>query len=165
MALSTLAQTRRILEAAQALGFRLKLHVDEFAPLGGTPLAVALGAVSVDHIVTTPPEHVALLAASETIGVALPGTPFGLAQRDYTPGRALIDQGGALALATDLNPGTTWCESMQMMIALACRYMRLLPAEALTAATLNAAYAAGLGHRVGSLEPGKLADLHRPGRG
>jgi imidazolonepropionase len=154
-----LTQTRRILEAAQALGFRLKLHVDEFAPLGGTPLAVALGAVTVDHIVTTPPEHVALLAASETIGVALPGTPFGLAHRDYTPGRALIDQGGALALATDLNPGTTWCESMQMMIALACRYMRLLPAEALTAATLNAAYAVGLGHRVGSLEPGKLADL------
>ncbi len=154
-----LAQTRRILEAAQALGFRLKLHVDEFAPLGGTPLAVTLGAVTVDHIVTTPPEHVALLAASATIGVALPGTPFGLAQRDYTPGRALIDQGGALALATDLNPGTTWCESMQMMIALACRYMRLLPAEALTAATLNAAYAVGLGHLVGSLEPGKFADL------
>jgi imidazolonepropionase len=154
-----LAQTRRILETAQALGFRLKLHVDEFAPLGGTPLAVALGAVSVDHIVTTPPEHVALLAASATIGVALPGTPFGLAHRDYTPGRALIDQGGALALATDLNPGTTWCESMQMMIALACRYIRLLPAEALTAATRNAAYAAGLGQLVGSLEPGKLADL------
>ena len=138
-----LAQTRRILEVAQALGFRLKLHVDEFAPLGGTPLAVALGAVTVDHIVTTPPEHIALLAASETIGVALPGTPFGLAQRDYSPGRALIDQDGVLALATDLNPGTTWCESMQMMIALACRYMRLLPAEALTAATLNAAHAAG----------------------
>ena len=154
-----LAQSRRILEAARALGFRLKLHVDEFAPLGGTPLAVALGAVSVDHIVTTPPEHVSLLAASGTIGVALPGTPFGLAQREYTPGRALIDQGGALALATDLNPGTTWCESMQFMIALACRYMRLLPAEALTAATLNAACAAGLGHLVGSIESGKLADL------
>jgi imidazolonepropionase len=154
-----LAQTRRILEAARGLGFRLKLHVDEFAPLGGTPLAVALGAVSVDHIVTTPPAHIALLAASDTIGVALPGTPFGLAQRDYTPGRALIDAGGALALATDLNPGTTWCESMQMMIALACRYMRLLPAEALTAATRNAAYAAGFGGLTGSLEPGKLADL------
>lgn len=154
-----LAQSRRILAAARGHGFRLKLHVDEFAPLGGTPLAIELGATSVDHIVTTPPDHLALLAASDTIGVALPGTPFGLAHRDYTPGRALIDQGGALALATDLNPGTSWCESMQMMIALACRYMRLLPAEALTAATLNAAHAIGLGHLVGSLEPGKLADL------
>lgn len=154
-----LAQSRRILQAARALGFRLKIHVDEFAPLGGTPLAVELGATSADHIVTTPAEHVAALAASSTIGVALPGTPFGLAHPHYTPGRALIDQGGALALATDLNPGTTWCENMQMMLALACRYMSLLPAEALAAATLNAAHAIGLGHLVGSLEPGKLADL------
>jgi imidazolonepropionase len=87
------------------------------------------------------------------------GTPFGLAQRDYTPGRALIDQGGALALATDVNPGTCWCESMQFVIALACRYMRLLPSEDLVGATLNAAHAIGLGAQVGSLEPGKLADL------
>jgi imidazolonepropionase len=154
-----LAQSRRILETAKALGFRLKMHVDEFAPLGGTPLAVELGATSVDHIVTTPPDHVALLAQSNTIGVALPGTPFGLAHHDYSPGRALIDQGGALALATDLNPGTSWCESMQMVLALACRYMKLLPAEALTAATLNAAHAIGLGHLVGSIESGKQADL------
>jgi imidazolonepropionase len=154
-----LAQSRRILEAAKRLGFALKIHVDEFEPLGGTPLAVELGAASADHIVTTPPDHVALLARSDTIGVALPGTPFGLAHRDYSPGRALIDQGGALALATDLNPGTSWCENMQMMLALACRYMRLLPAEALVAATLNAAYAIGLGRIVGSLEVGKQADL------
>jgi imidazolonepropionase len=154
-----LAQSRRILEAARDLGFGLKMHVDEFAPLGGTPLAVELRAVSADHLVTTPPEHIALLAGSKTIGVSLPGTPFGLAQCDYTPARALIDQGGALALATDLNPGTCWCESMQFIVALACRYLRLLPAEALAAATINAAYAIGLGDRVGSLEPGKLADL------
>lgn len=154
-----LAQSRRILEAARALGFGLKVHVDEFAPVGGTPLAVELGAVSADHIVTTPPEHVTQLAHSATIGVALPGTPFGLAHHDYTPGRALIDQGGALALATDLNPGTSWCENMQFMIALACRYMTLVPAEALTAATLNAAHAIGLGTLVGSLETGKLGDL------
>lgn len=154
-----LAQSKRILQVAQRLGLRLKIHVDEFAPLGGTLLGIELGAVSVDHLVTTPVAHVTALATSPVIGVALPGTPFGLAHHDYTPGRALIDQGGALALATDLNPGTSWCESMQMMIALACRFMRLLPAEALTAATLNAAHAIGMGHLVGSLELGKLADL------
>ena len=154
-----LPQSRRVLATAKRLGFALKIHVDEFEPLGGTPLAVELGAVSADHIVTTPADHVTILARSNTIGVALPGTPFGLAHRDYSPGRALIDQGGALALATDLNPGTSWCENMQMMLALACRYMRLLPAEALTAATVNAAYAIGLGHLVGSIEEGKQADL------
>lgn len=154
-----LAQSERILRTARGLGFRLKIHVDEFAPLGGTPLAVRLGATSVDHIVTTPAEHVTLLAGSDTIGVALPGTPFGLAHRDYSPARSLIDQGGAVALATDLNPGTCWCESMQFMIALACRYMKLLPAEAIVAATLNAAHAIGLGERVGSIERGKQADL------
>lgn len=152
-------QARRILEAAKEQGFGLKIHVDEFGPLGGTPLAVELGAISADHIVATPHEQITALAASHTIGVALPGTPFGLAHSSYSPGRMLIDRGGALALATDLNPGTCWCESMQFILALACRYMRLLPAEALVAATLNAAYAVGLGHHVGSLEPGKLADL------
>ena len=154
-----LTQSRRILEAAAAQGYALKLHVDEFRPIGGTPLAVALGAVSADHLVTTPDEDLALLAQSETIGVSLPGTPFGLGQHDFTPARRFVDMGGALALATDLNPGTCWCESMQFIMALACRYMRLLPAEALAAATINAAHAVGLADRVGSIEPGKLADL------
>ena len=155
----TLEQSRRILERAQALGFSLKLHVDEFKALGGTRLAVELGAISADHLVCTPADEVALLAGSQTIAVSLPGTPFGLAQRDYSPARALIDQGGALALATDLNPGTCYCESMPFIIALACRAMRLLPAEAIVAATLNAACAIGRAHRVGSLEAGKQADL------
>ncbi len=154
-----IAQSERILLAAQSAGLALKLHVDEFAPLGGTPLGVRLGAVSVDHLVCTPAEHLALLAASPTIGVALPGTPFGLGKPHYTPARALIDQGGALALATDLNPGTCWCESMQFIIALACRTMQLTPAEAICAATLNSACAIGLGDVIGSLQPGKQADL------
>ncbi len=154
-----LAQTRRLLTAAQRLGFRLKVHADEFVGLGGTKLAVEMGAVSADHLVYTPAADIAALGSGATVAVGLPGTPFGLAQRDYTPAAAILAAGGALALATDLNPGTSWCESMQFVMALACRYMRLTPAQALVAATLNAAHAIGRGHEIGSLEPGKQADL------
>jgi imidazolonepropionase len=154
-----LAQSRRILERGRDLGFGLKIHADEFSGLGGTALAVALGAASADHLVYTPAEDIAALGRGETVAVGLPGTPFGLAQRDYTPADRILAAGGLLALATDLNPGTTWCESMQMVVALACRYMRLTPAQAIAAATINAARAVGLDARVGSLEPGKQADL------
>lgn len=155
----TLEQSRRVLEAARALGLGLKIHADEFKPLGGTRLAVELGAVSADHLVCTPDDEIELLAGSDTVAVALPGTPFGLGHHEYTPARRIIDSGGALALATDLNPGTCWCESMPLIIALACRFMRMTPAEAIAAATINAAHAVGLGHRVGSLEVGKKADV------
>jgi imidazolonepropionase len=155
----TLEQSRRVLKAAQALGFGLKIHADEFKPLGGTRLAVEMGAISADHLVCTPDDEIELLAGSDTIAVALPGTPFGLGHHEYTPARRIIDSGGALALATDLNPGTCWCESMQLIIALACRFMKMTPAEAVVAATINAAHAVGLGHRVGSLEVGKKADI------
>ena len=155
----SLAQSRRVLERARELGFGLKIHADEFKPLGGTALAVELGAVSADHLVCTPSEEIKALACSETIAVALPGTPFGLGHREYTPARAIIEAGGAVALATDLNPGTCYCESMQFMIALACRYMHLTLAEAIAAATINSAHAIGMGQVVGSLEPGKQADI------
>ncbi len=155
----TLDQSRRILQKAQALGFGLKIHVDEFKALGGTALAVELGAVSADHLVATPEHEVRMLAQSDVVAVSLPGTPFGLGHHEYTPARAIIEQGGALALATDLNPGTCPCESMQFIIALACRYMRLTPAEAIVAATINAAHAIGVGDKVGSLEAGKQADI------
>ena len=155
----TLEQSRRVLEAAKALGFGLKIHADEFKPLGGTRLAVEMGAISADHLVCTPDDEIELLARSGTIAVALPGTPFGLGHHEYTPARRIIDAGGALALATDLNPGTCWCESMQLIIALACRFMKMTPAEAIVAATINAAHAVRLGDRVGSLEVGKKADL------
>ena len=155
----TLEQSRRILTRAKELGFALKIHVDEFAPLGGTRLGVELGAVSVDHVVTTPPDEIELLGRSDTIAVSLPGTPFGLAQRDYTPAKAILAVGGALAIATDLNPGTTWNESMQMIIALACRYLKLTQGQALAAATINAACAIGRGDSIGSVEIGKQADV------
>ena len=155
----SLDQSRRVLGTAGALGMALKIHADEFKPLGGTRLAVELGATSADHLVCTPPDEIEYLAQSDTIAVALPGTPFGLGHQSYTPARALIDGGGAVALATDCNPGTCWCENMQFMLALACRMMKMTPAEAISAATINAAHAIGLGHQVGSLEPGKRADL------
>ncbi|MCP4362736.1 MAG: imidazolonepropionase [Chloroflexi bacterium] len=153
------AQTRQILQTAVNLGYRLKVHADEFVGLGGTKLAVELGAVSADHLVYTPEADIAALGAGDTIAVGLPGTPFGLAERDYTPAKAILQAGGALALATDCNPGTCWCESQQMVMALACRYMGLTQAQALTTVTLNAAHAIGRGHEIGSLEAGKQADI------
>jgi imidazolonepropionase len=155
----TVAQSRRILERAKELGFGLKIHADEFVGLGGTQLAVELGARSADHLVYTPEADIAALGAGETVAVALPGTPFGLAQKDYTPAQQLLQANGILALASDLNPGTSWCESMQMVIALACRYLRLTPAQAIVAATLNAAHAIKYAYEVGTLESGKRADV------
>jgi imidazolonepropionase len=154
-----LDQSRRILERAKELGFPLKIHADEFDGLGGTGLAVELGAISADHLVCTPKEDIEALGASQTVAVSLPCTPFGLADSDYTPAKAILDAGGILALATDLNPGTAWCESMQFPIALACRYMHLTPAQAIAAATINAAAAVAQSDRVGSLEPGNQADV------
>ena len=154
-----LAQSRLILETACQLGFPLKIHADEFDNLGGASLAAELGAVSADHLVKTSIEDINALAASDTVAVALPCTPFGLAEYDYTPARQILETGGLLAIASDLNPGTAWCGSMQFAIALACRYMRLTPAQAIAAATLNAAAAIRRADRIGSIEPGKQADL------
>jgi imidazolonepropionase len=154
-----LDQTRRILTAARTYGMALKIHVDEFEPLGGTRLAAELGAVSADHIVATPDDEIAALGQSDTVAVSLPPTPFGLAHTRYTPAQRFLEAGAALAIATDCNPGTGWNENMQFVMALAARYLRLTPAQALAAATINAAFAVGRGDRVGSLEPGKQADL------
>jgi imidazolonepropionase len=155
----TLSQSRLILETAKALGFPLKIHADEFANLGGASLAAQLGAVSADHLVKTSAGDIRALAESGTAAVSLPCTPFGLAERDYSPAKELIASGALFALASDLNPGTAWSGSMQFVIALACRMMRLTPAQALAAATINAAAAVGQTHHLGSLTPGKQADL------
>jgi imidazolonepropionase len=152
-------QTRRIFTAARSLGFPLKIHADEFVAIGGTRLAVEFGARSADHLLHTPPEEVTLLAESETVAVALPATPFGLGESAAAPVPALLRADGLLALATDLNPGTAWCESMPFTIALACRSLGLTPAQSVCAATINAAAALDLHDRKGSLEPGKVADL------
>jgi imidazolonepropionase len=154
-----LAQSRQILINAKELGFPLKLHADEFDNLGGASLAVELGAVSADHLVRTSAADIKALATSDTVAVSLPCTPFGLAENEYTPARQIIAAGGILAIASDCNPGTAWCESMQFVIALACRALKLTPAQAIAAATINAAYAIRRHDRVGSLEPGKQADL------
>jgi imidazolonepropionase len=155
----SLDQSRHILETAKSMGFPLKIHADEFDNLGGASLAAELGAVSADHLVKTSPADITALARSKTVAVALPCTPFGLAEHEYTHAQAFLEAGGLLALATDLNPGTAWGGNMQFAIALACRYMRLTPAQAIVAATLNAAAAINRADGVGSLEPGKQADL------
>ncbi len=155
----SLEQSRRILESARTLGFPVKIHADEFDNLGGTQLAVEMGAASADHLVATSSADIAALAASDTVAVALPCTPFGLAEAHYTPAHAILEAGGLLAIASDLNPGTAWCESMQFALALACRYLRLTPAQAIAAATINAAAAIRRADLIGSLEPGKQADL------
>jgi imidazolonepropionase len=154
-----LEQTRRILLAAKELGFPLKLHVDEFANLGGASLAAEIGAASADHLVKTSAADIRALAASNTVAVSLPCTPFGLALAEYSPAKEIIEAGGLLAIASDINPGTAWCESMQFVIALACRYLKLTPAQAVAAATINAAAAIGRAQTIGSLESGKQADI------
>jgi imidazolonepropionase len=155
----SLEQSRCILTRARDLGFPLKIHADEFDNLGGAQLAAELGAASADHLVKTSSEDIAALAASDTVAVALPCTPFGLAETHYTPAKEILDAGGLLALATDCNPGTAWCENMQFVIALACRVLKLTPAQAIAAATINSAAAIQRDDRIGSIEPGKQADM------
>jgi imidazolonepropionase len=152
-------QARRVLEAGRAAGLPLKAHVDQFTELGGLALALELGATSVDHLDVTGADGIRALAASNAVGVVIPTASFNLGGARYANARAMIDAGAAVALTTDINPGSSPCPSLPLAMAIACRYQKLTPAEALVAGTLNAAHAIGLGDRVGSLEPGKQADL------
>jgi len=156
----TLDDSARILTAAQQLGLGLKIHADEIAAgYGGAALGARLAAVSADHLIVMAERDIAALAASPTVAVMLPATSLGLASTQFAPARRLVDAGVALALATDYNPGSSCCESMGLVLSLACSALRLTPAEALCAATHNAAWACGEGEATGSLLPGKRADF------
>ncbi len=154
----TVPQSRRVLKAGKRLGYGLKIHADELARSGGGLLAAELGCVSADHLVHATFEEIAALRAAGVVAVVLPGTSFTLHQA-YAPAREMLAGGLEVALATDFNPGTCYCENMQQIIALACQEMRLTPAQALRAATLGGAAAIGLHDQVGSLEVGKSCDL------
>jgi imidazolonepropionase len=152
------AQARRYLEACRSAGLRLRLHADQFTEAGGIPLAVELGAVSVDHLEATGADGVRTLARSDVAAVLLPVAALVLG-RSMPPGRALIDEGAIIALATDFNPGSAFCESLPLVCALACTQLGMAPAEALTACTVNAAHVLGRADRVGRLSAGYSADI------
>jgi len=149
---------RRYLEACRDAGLALRLHGDQFSEQGAIPLAVELGARSVDHLEATGAEGVRTLAASDVVGVLLPVAALVLG-RPMPPARALVDAGAAVALATDFNPGSAFCESLPIVMSLACTQLDLSPGEALGAVTVNAAHVLGRADRIGRLAPGYDADL------
>lgn len=153
----SLDETVRLFEAAADLGHPLRVHADQFNELGMVDAAIGLGAVSVDHLEATTPDALVRLAESETMGVMLPCSGFHVDGR-YADGRRFVDAGGALAIATNCNPGSAPCHSMPMAIALAVRHLGLTAAEAIAACTVNAAALLGL-RDVGTVEPGQRADL------
>jgi imidazolonepropionase len=151
-------QSRKVLLAAKEHGMKLKVHADELHSSGGAELAAEVGAVSADHLAKPSDDGIMAMARKDVIGVLLPATPYASMSKEYADGRRLIDLGVPIALGTDLNPNC-WNESMQFTISLACHKMRMTPAEAITASTMNTAAALGLDKRVGSLEHGKRADI------
>ena len=154
----TVDQSRRILEAGKEYGLTPKIHADEIVDTGGAGLAAKVGAVSADHLLMSSDTGLKAMARSGVIGVLLPGTPFSLMMKNYSNARKTIKLGVPVALATDLNPNC-FTENMQFMVQLACLNMKMTPAEAVTAATFNSGCAIGLNDRIGSLEPGKQADI------
>lgn len=153
-----LEDSRRLLEAAREAGYKLKMHADEIVPLGGAELAADLGAVSADHLLHVSDEGIRLMAESGTVATLLPLTAFAL-KEEYAPARKFIDAGCAVALATDLNPGSCFSGSIPLTIALACIYMKMTVEETLTALTLNGAAAIDRADRIGSIECGKQGDV------
>jgi imidazolonepropionase len=152
-------QSKRILEAGKRYGLAPRLHAEQLARTGATQLAVQLGAASCDHLEQVNKSDIRALGESDTVATLLPGCDFHLGLKHYAPARALIEAGAIVALATDYNPGTSPTLSMPMVLSLACTQLRMTPAEAIAAATINAAYALRREKHVGSLEAGKAADI------
>jgi imidazolonepropionase len=154
----TVAQTRKILLEGRRYGLIPKVHADEIINTGGAALAAEVGAMSADHLLHASSAGLRAMAQKRVVGVLLPGTPFCMMMQQYAPARKIIEMGVPVALGTDLNPNC-WTENMQLIVQLACLQMQMTPAEAITAATYNAACAIGLQNIVGSLEKGKQADM------
>jgi imidazolonepropionase len=154
----SIKQSERILKAARSFRFKLKLHADEIVQFGGAELAAKLKATSADHLLHVSDEGIKMLAKSGTVATLLPLTAFSL-HDTYAPGRKMIDEGCAVALATDFNPGSCFSYSIPLMFALACIEMKLSPEEALTALTINGAAALGRAKEIGSIDVGKKADI------
>jgi imidazolonepropionase len=152
------ADLERVASAAEKAGLGLKVHSEQLARLGSVEPALRRRAASVDHLDHADAADCAGLAAGRTVACLVPGSNYFLA-KPYPPARRLLDAGAAVALATDFNPGTCPCWDMRMIVSIACTQMKMTPAEALVASTINGAHAAGLGATHGSLEPGKTADL------
>jgi len=155
----SVVQSRQVLEAGKRNGLEPRMHSEQLTRTGGTQLAVRLSAASCDHLEKINRADIRALAKSNTVATLLPGCDFHLGLQPYAPARALIDGGAIVALATDFNPGTSPTVSMPMILSLACTQLRMTPAEAIMAATINAAYSLGRSKQMGSLEVGKQADM------
>ncbi|MGZ5469046.1 MAG: imidazolonepropionase [Candidatus Aminicenantales bacterium] len=155
----SLEETRTLVAAAKAAGFKVKIHADEFVSQGGTELAAEVGAVSAEHLIAISDEGISRLAASDTAAILLPGVSYFLMMDKHAPARRLIDAGAAVALASDFNPGSSHISSIPFILQLGVFTLGMTVEEALNACTGNAAYAIGRHGTVGSLEPGKKMDL------
>jgi imidazolonepropionase len=155
----SVSEARKILNTAKEYGLKLRLHADQLTLSGGAKLAAELNAITADHLEHIDEESIDALKQAGVMAVLLPGSVFHLGLKQYPPARKMIDSGLAVVIATDFNPGSSPTPSLSMIMSLACTQMRLTPAEALTACTINAAYSLGRGDKIGSLEVGKQADL------
>jgi len=155
----SLDDTKKLVKAAKSAGFKIKIHADEFSPLGGTELAVEEGAVSADHLINITDKGIQKLSESQTAAILLPAVSFFLRLEKRAPARKLIEQGAVVALATDFNPGSSMTESMLFVLQLAVYTLKMGIEEAINACTANAAFALNRHESLGSLEKGKKMDL------
>jgi len=155
----TVAQAERVLTAAKRRGLGLRVHADQFTSSGAVELAATLGAKTVDHLEQTTQESISVMKKTGVQPVLLPGSVYSIGSQKYAPARAMIEAGLPVVIATDFNPGSSPTTSMTMILSLACTQMKMTPAEAVTAATINAACSLNRGREIGSLEPGKIVDF------